>query len=173
VALILLASAKSRRDLAAGAVAARHIAAMFYGPLPRGLPPVAQAPGKAEPHPTTHALQRRWAERGPPGPECVFLARGPGLLILIGPICPAPSPGAAPRPADHDASRKRPFEGRGEGKCNRGLIGGDIVGRLGDTGDRRRLCDSAPKPAQSGARAVSGLRTFGHIKRVWGCGEIG
>ena len=72
--------------------------AIFYGPLPHGFSPVAQA-ANAQPHPTTHALQRRWAERGPPRPERVFLARGPGLLSLIGPICPAPSSGAAPRPA--------------------------------------------------------------------------
>jgi len=74
---------------------ARYLAAIS-GPLPHGLPPMAQArPRTGTPHPTACAFHHRRAERGPPRPERVFLARGPGLLSLIGPICPAPSSGAA------------------------------------------------------------------------------
>jgi hypothetical protein len=55
------------------------LTAMFKSPLPHGFSPVAQMRARTcASHPTTYALQRRWAERGPPRP---FVTHGAGSRL--------------------------------------------------------------------------------------------
>jgi len=103
------------------------------------------------------------APSGPGG----WLRRRPSVSMRTRPA------GAAPRPASHDASRKRPSNGRGDAKCKADFEGEDKVGRVVAVGPRpsgkRAVDHGAVDRRRRGARAEllagAGERSFHEAAR--------